>query len=96
MGVSDLLREHEEVTRLVVLHVRRVDVDVRPAVRPLDLVPDSCQNTENITRTENNLWLVRVTLVVAIGFLLQNFGRRRGATNGTLPFNECGFSSGIP
>ena len=58
VGVGHLLREHEEVTRLVVFHVRRVDVDVRPAIRPLDLVPDSCQNIENITRTENNLWLV--------------------------------------
>ena len=74
VGVGHLLRQHEEVTRLVVLHVRRVDVDVRPAVRPLDLVPYSYQNIENITQTENNLWLVS-HLMVAIGFLLQNFGR---------------------
>ena len=44
VGVGHLLRQNEEVTRLVVLHVRCVDVDVRPAVRPLDLVPDSYQN----------------------------------------------------
>ena len=33
-------------------------------------------------------WLVRVTLVVAFGFLPQNFGRWRGPTNGTLSFYE--------
>ena len=37
-------------------------------------------------------WLVRVTLVVAFGFLPQNFGRWRGPMNGTLSFYECRFS----
>ena len=40
------------------------------------------------------LWLVRVTLVVAFGFLPQNFGRWWGPTNSTLSVYECRFSGG--
>ena len=36
----------------------------------------------------------RVTLVVAFGFLPQNFGRWQGPTNVTLLFYECMFSGG--
>ena len=39
-------------------------------------------------------WLVRVTLVVAFGFLPQNFGMWWGPANGTLPFYECRFCGG--
>ena len=39
-------------------------------------------------------WLVRVILVVAFGFLLQNVGRWYGPTNCTLSFYECRFSGG--
>ena len=41
-------------------------------------------------------WLVRVTLVVAFGFLPQNFGKWWGPTNTTLSFYECRFSGGDP
>ena len=36
----------------------------------------------------------RVTLVVAFGFLPQNFGRWKGPMNGTLSFYECRLSGG--
>ena len=36
----------------------------------------------------------RVILVVAFGFLPQNFGRRWRPTNSTLPFHECRLRSG--
>ena len=41
-------------------------------------------------------WLVRVNLVVAFGFFLQNFGRWQGPVNGTLSFYEYRFIGGIP
>ena len=33
-------------------------------------------------------WLVRATLLVAFGFLSQNYGKWQGPTNGTLSFYE--------
>ena len=39
-------------------------------------------------------WLVRVTLVVAFGFLIKHLGRRWGPMNGTLSFYEYRFSGG--
>ena len=47
-------------------------------------------NAKNIA----DWWLVRVTLVVAFGYLLQNFGKWQGATNGTLSIYERRFSRG--
>ena len=39
-------------------------------------------------------WLPRITLVVAFGFLPQNFERWQGPTNDTLSFYECRLSGG--
>ena len=39
-------------------------------------------------------WIVRVTLVVDLGFLFQNFGRWWEPRNGTLSFYECWFRGG--
>ena len=40
-------------------------------------------------------WLVKVTLVVAFGFLRQKLWRWWGSTNGILSFYKCKFSGGV-
>ena len=56
----------------------------------------SCYGTPNIISNYlfNFWWFVRVTLVIAFGFLPQNFGRWWGPMNGPLSFYECRFSGG--
>ena len=54
------------------------------------LFKEKTVNAMNITYW----WLVRVTFMVVFGFLLQNFGRWQGATNGTLSIYEWRSSGG--
>ena len=43
----------------------------------------------HVTYSVSSWWLVRVTLVVPFGFLLQNFGCVVGTYKSHLPFCEC-------
>ena len=54
-----------------------------------DVVSVQVRNKINIL----HWWLVRVSLVVAFGFLPQNSGRWWRSMNGTLSFYECRFSA---
>ena len=49
--------------------------------------------TSNTHHVTSYWWLVRVTLVVAFGFLPQNFGRWWGPTSGNFFVCECSLNS---